>query len=348
MGIYNENIIKFIDNELGENEKMKFMNQVEINNDLAKEFRMHIELNSYMKARFFQEQIENDVYMTEADILAKEVIADYIVNDSHNEEIKEFIRRNTISGEYRDFEIESIEGEIVECGIDKIVSKWINEEKKQRYKGKYDQEILDFINSALKEDNTVQVTKEEFKPTEFKIEKRKGIKKLYYYASAAAAVLIIVFVLWGNIFSGVSNEELFSENYTPLELINNTIVRGEAQKVNESLLTAAAFYKSNEFGKASVKFAELLNNGEKSAEIYLFYGICKIEEGNCKEAIKNFDYVIDNYDFYKVEAEWYKGLCYLRAGKIRKAINQFQKISGIKCNFQDKSNTILEELYKVK
>lgn len=355
MSIYSKDIIKFIDNELNENEKMKFMNHIEINKELSAEYKLHLEIDKYMKSKFLSEEFENDINLCKADNSAKDIIADHIMDDTEDTEIKEYIRNSIVDNKYKDFEIDVIEKEkinviekeIAENGIDKIVTKWIEEETDSKVNKKYNREISDFINSVIKEEDVIKAPKDKPKFDKFKIVSRKRIKRIYYYVSAAAAVLIIVFVLWRNIFSGVSKTELFSENYTPPEFVNNEIIRGETKNIKESLLSAASLYNNKQFSEASLKFEEVIDKGEKKAGIYIYCGICRIEEGNYKEAVKNFDYVINNFDNYRIEAMWYKGLCYLKTDKIIKAINQFEKIAEINCTYQENSKAILEELYKI-
>ena len=78
---------------------------------------------------------------------------------------------------------------------------------------------------------------------------------------------------------------------------------------------------------------------------YLYAGISLMETNNFSEAKKSFQTIINNNDIYYIQqAEWYLGLCYLKAGKTKKAKKQFRKIVSCQGFYENKAKEILNKL----
>ena len=127
-----------------------------------------------------------------------------------------------------------------------------------------------------------------------------------------------------------SNIDLFSQYYNSSNIFDQT--RGGTQ------VEAISKFQEHDYKGAASLFKSLIDNDPNNMSLRFYYGIANIEISDYNTAISVFKYIINQNDNLYIEhAEWYLGLCYLKANNIDEAMYQFMQISQDSTNYHNEN-----------
>ena len=169
------------------------------------------------------------------------------------------------------------------------------------------------------------------------------------WAIAAAVVVLILATGW--IMNRYLNPrtdalELFAENYQSYPMVitiesGEELVRGDSIRLQESELA----YRSGQYPAAYDGFKELVDSGEYGADLYFYFGMAALETNHLQEAETALEKVLaEPGSLFFEAANWYLGLCYLKAEEVEKAVGKFEEIVEGRGSYKDRASDILKKL----
>lgn len=86
-------------------------------------------------------------------------------------------------------------------------------------------------------------------------------------------------------------------------------------------------------------------NETEISSAFFYIGVLNQKSGKYEEAIEKYQTIIDNNNTLLVEqSKWYKGLCYLKMHKNKKALEQFKELSKHSTYYKDYADEIIKKL----
>ena len=148
-------------------------------------------------------------------------------------------------------------------------------------------------------------------------------KKTYLFKkllAAAAMLAVIALVYW--IFSAQQQPaNLYADYYQAYPNVVRPTVRGAtADSLNSTIRQAFDLYEQGRYKDAGSQFEEAYQYNKE--DYALFYAaICRMETGELKEAIQQFNAIPWKTDAYGLKswADWYCALAYLKSGQVKEA-----------------------------
>lgn len=123
----------------------------------------------------------------------------------------------------------------------------------------------------------------------------------------------------------LSNSDLFARYYS-----NAIVDQSRGGEVEEAIIK----FQENDFTKATPLFKSIITKDSSNIAVWFYYGVSNIEISDYDNSIKAFKKIItDSDNLYVEHAEWYLGLCYLKANRTKCAIYEFTKIAADTTNF---------------
>ena len=188
---------------------------------------------------------------------------------------------------------------------------------------------------------------------ETKISKQETTKisvSMKRLVSIAASLVVIATVSYFAISSGtggsMSGDEIFASYYKPYPNIVEGNVRGNVS-LEVTTLSARAYnaYDIADYTKSAELFAELVSL-EKSAANYLYSGISNLATGNLEEAKNHLNVVMNSYDQFQEQAQWYLSMTLLKEGSEQEAIANLGRMALIKSSssFVTNAKSVLSEM----
>lgn len=161
--------------------------------------------------------------------------------------------------------------------------------------------------------------------------------------AAAAAIAVLMITGGALLFTqqrSYTPEKLFSMYYDSDRSIELT------RSGNANIVEAVLKFQQKDFQGASLLFAEILDRDSSNMAVWFYNGISYIETDRIDDAVKAFNYIVDDgNNLYVEHAEWYLGLCYLKNEQIDSAVNEFRNIAVDQNNYHKKeAEKILENL----
>ncbi len=302
-------------------------------------------VSGYMTGGLDLEDVKNDPALSSTRDIVKEMISDYNKNISGKKVNEKFIKdifsgaesENKLSNEIR-----FIKQEIDDKNLNLITSEWVKEwhEKKQKI-GVPDpktEEVRNFvtetINSSVHE--PVKITDDDRKKT-------SGRSLFVRYASLSAAALIGVLLVVRTLLPSSNPERLFNSYYKPFEAIS-PVTRSINNNESVNYSAAIVSYKTGDYQKAAVVFAEELKKDPLAVSSRFFLGLSELAMKNYGESINLLSEVVNDSGEYSKEARWYLGLSYLKTGNEQKAAGCFEYLSKSNGFYKESSEKILSGL----
>jgi tetratricopeptide (TPR) repeat protein len=160
------------------------------------------------------------------------------------------------------------------------------------------------------------------------------------WLQAAAALLIglLAYTFWP---SSVNEQELFATHFEVYPNIIMPTVRGVVE--NDSTVKAQAFraYDQQDYVLAIQLFEKLSVQDEA---VLLYLGNSYLASGQPEKALLLFERVLNNYDVFDEQAEWYVAVTYLKLEEREKAREALQKVVARESSYKAKALLILEKL----
>lgn len=202
----------------------------------------------------------------------------------------------------------------------------------------YKKEIESYIQSdegeAIKK--KLLKVKEDYNTTSEK-EKPKS-HSLYYILSAAAAVIL----LFGVLFTGNSNESLYTDYYQASDLPSFTNRSDQASLLSKG----STAFKEGNLDTSLTSFQEYISTGkEVDPLVYVYTGLIYSEKENLEKAIEQFGFLENAQGLDRSRALWYKALTYLKFDKVAEAKIMLTSILEDPSNYNYKeAKELLEKL----
>jgi tetratricopeptide (TPR) repeat protein len=157
----------------------------------------------------------------------------------------------------------------------------------------------------------------------------------------AAAVLLIgllAYIFWP---ISVDEQELFATHFEPYPNIIMPTVRSVVE--NDSTVKAQAFraYDQQDYVLAIQLFEKLSVQDEA---VLLYLGNSYLASGQPDNALLLFEKVLNNYDVFDEQAEWYVAVTYLKLEEREKAKEALQKVVARESSYKSKAQLILDKL----
>ncbi len=175
------------------------------------------------------------------------------------------------------------------------------------YNTTYKKEIDTYIESeegkALKK--KLLKVKEAYKATSQEEAPTSKTRPLYYILSIAAVVILV----FGLLFTGNSNTDLYTDYYQSSELPSFTSRSDETSLLSKASLA----FKNNDLDTSLSDFKEYLSvSKEIDPLVYVYTGLIHAEKGNLEKAIAQFDLLETSQSLDNSRALWYKALTYIK------------------------------------
>ena len=104
-------------------------------------------------------------------------------------------------------------------------------------------------------------------------------------------------------------------------------------------------YENQDYTAALDLFNQVILSNPGNMAGHFYAGVSLQETGRYRNAIKEYESVIENKDnLFTEQAEWYTGLCYLQTNEDKKAFKQFKKIAQGEGFYQQKAEAILRKM----
>lgn len=157
----------------------------------------------------------------------------------------------------------------------------------------------------------------------------------------AAAVLLIgllVYIFWP---VSVDEQELFATHFEVYPNIIMPTVRGEV--INDSTIKALAFsaYDQKKYEEAAALFSSI---DQKDATVLFYLGNCYLASNQAERALPLFEKVLNEYEVFDEQAEWYIAVSYLKLEERERAKQALEKVVARNSAYKDKAQTILDKL----
>jgi hypothetical protein len=302
-------------------------------------------IGEYMKGWLDIEDVKNDPAFAVANETVKNMITDYNKNISGHKENVKFIRKIFSSEAKTDSlsdELDIIKKEITEHKLNELTSEWVKEwQGKKQMTGESDpkgEEIRNFITGAIN-----SATNEPERIMNTGAIKTSGRRLFARYASLAAAALIGLFILIRTLLPSSDTSKLFNTYYKPFEAVS-PVTRSINSNATDNYGAAIESYRTGNYQKAAIGFAELLQQDQFVVSSQFFLGLSQLAINNYNQAINLLAATANNSGEYGKEARWYLGLAYLKTANKQKAAECFEYLAGTGGFYRERSEKILRRL----
>jgi len=170
-------------------------------------------------------------------------------------------------------------------------------------------------------------------------QKKKLKLRIYTWVAAAASIVLLISIWF--LFSqktAMDNQKLFTQFYKMPSGIEKKL---GVESIEKSIFHAFETYEKKLFAQAFTEFSAI---PDSAMDMRLFKAICLMEIKKENEAIIVFDSLIKENHINRNDAEWYKGLTYLKTGKIIQAKEIFTGISKSSSQYKMMAKKILDEM----
>ncbi len=334
MNNFTEIILNYHSGEMNKTEREEFKRNLNINENLRKEYVFQCKIDKIMKQSLLLEAIENDPELIKAEILALKDIDNYRRSKVENSIKREFsIVEVDTEVELRK-KIAKAEVEMILSGIDDVSEEWVKtfEQKKPSQDDVAAQRIIEFVKQSDPFNEKV---------IQMPVMRRRITRKIGY--QAAAAVLILSLLLIRPLTPSFMSGSVYDQYYEPLEA-NSYRLRGNSNEITGKLQDGVDYYLSKDYTHAELAFKELRKMNDNLPEVLLFSGLNQMGQGKFPEAITIFTDLLNAEEQFVPEAQWYLGLCYIKTGENVKALSIMETLSETEGIYKKKAQLILENL----
>lgn len=334
MNNFTEIILNYHSGEMNKTEREEFKRNLNINENLRKEYVFQCKIDKIMKQSLLLEAIENDPELIKAEILALKDIDNYRRSKLENSIKREFsIVEVDTEVELRK-KIAKAEVEMILSGIDDVSEEWVRnfEHKKPSQDDVVAQRIIEFVKQSDPFNEKV---------IQMPVMRRRLTRKIGY--QVAAAVLILSLLLIRPLTPSFMSSSVYDQYYEPLEA-NSYRLRGNSNEITGKLQDGVDYYLSKDYTHAELAFKELRKMNDNLPEVLLFSGLNQMGQGKFPEAITIFTNLLNAEEQFVPEAQWYLGLCYIKTGENVKALSIMETLSETEGIYKKKAQLILKNL----
>ncbi len=318
-------ITDYIDDYLSDKESTDFLLQIKKDKSLNNDFVLIQDINLMMKGKLISEKIESDINYPEIEKAAKEDILYFSETGKTDKEILNYLAI-AFPGKS-----ESVKNQITEAeqnakhtGINDLTEEWVNEF---------------YLNKEL---NSTEKT---INPENRNREKHINMflkKNIAYIAIAASFALLL---LINNIFERKSkNERIFSEFHQQPEKLTGIQIRNADFNTSISFENAVKLFNSGNYKESYEKFHQTAIKNKNFVQASYYSGLALFEAEKYTEAVNVFTQILNDFDIYHFETEWYLSMAYIKLNKMQKAVPYLKDIASQKNLRQKDAEEILTEI----
>lgn len=156
----------------------------------------------------------------------------------------------------------------------------------------------------------------------------------------ASVILILALALINLLKINTSSDELYNKYYTTYNSPENNT--RSISIPPDSIQIAFNKIDNKEYEEA----LNILNKIKNKDTVAFFYiGVLNQESGKYDQAIEKYQTVINNNNTLFVEqSKWYKGLCYIKMHKNKKALKEFRDLSKSSSYYKPYADEIIKKL----
>lgn len=314
-----EDIDQYVYDQMNKEQKAKFVEELETNNNLANDVQLHNEIG---------------LASTEYDIINLRSSLQNIIQKSTHQS---FSRIEEIEG-YINSELTEHEMDLFEAQLSD--NKELNKEI----------ELVKNINKALQENDIMQLRYKLRNIAENNIRENHSERSFTLKfrprrisISIAAASLIMLMGITGLLSRYSAEDNIYQKFYAKYETTG--IPRSSNTMNNQTLAIALQKFNNKDYESALNLLQEVISKDQNNTVGHFYSGVSFQEIGKYKDAIDEYEVVVTDKDNLFIEqAEWYIGLCYIQTKEDKKAIKQFNKIANNHGFYQQKATAILREM----
>jgi tetratricopeptide (TPR) repeat protein len=157
-------------------------------------------------------------------------------------------------------------------------------------------------------------------------------------AAGISLLAVCAYLLWPRTQEPT---QIFAEHFEPYPNIIMPTVRGVVE--NDSTVKAQAFraYDQQDYVLAIQLFEKLSVQDEA---VLLYLGNSYLASGQPEKALLLFEKVLNNYEVFDEQAEWYVAVTYLKLEEREKAREALQKVVARNSSYKSKAQLILDKL----
>lgn len=163
---------------------------------------------------------------------------------------------------------------------------------------------------------------------------------------AAASLVAILIAIASAVYFYTGEPEtgdLYSMYYQTYDGVMN--VRSGNADLDGMMVNALLKYENREFEPAIALFEKVLEADPDNVASMFYKGIAHMETGEFEKALRSLEGVTEHGNNLFVEnAEWYKGLCYMRLEKTGKAKEHFIRMRDNEGYYSRQAASVLDEL----
>ena len=161
--------------------------------------------------------------------------------------------------------------------------------------------------------------------------------------STVAACMVFLIGISGILSESSTSRDLYQKYYN--KYASGVTVRSASINANKILSEALFKYENQDYTAALDLFNQVILSNPGNMAGHFYAGVSLQETGRYRNAIKEYESVIENKDnLFTEQAEWYTGLCYLQTNEDKKAFKQFKKIAQGEGFYQQKAEAILRKM----
>lgn len=328
-------IIDYKNGNLSDMEMLKFKDELANDKHLKFELNLLNSVDRAMRAKFDIDDVNADIALENIDNESRKAVEEYGKESAKRSEIKSFISEALMTDEER--EINQIEKEINEKGVDQITASWVDEWNNSQtgFSSIKHKEVTQFVKSSI-----IQKAETEIGPENPKISWYKTT--LTRTISISAAATLALFFVVRSFIAPTSPQNLFETNYKPYQAFTSVTRSDDNNTVNYN--QAIVNYRQGNYELAAIEFELLMKSDTFNVAPYFFAGLSQIELGNYNKAIELLnEVVVKNRDF-STEARWYLGLTYLKTGDTLKSITYFTDLKENSSYYKNQATNLLKKL----
>lgn len=157
-------------------------------------------------------------------------------------------------------------------------------------------------------------------------------------AAGISLLAVCAYLLWPRT---QESAQLFAEYFEPYPNIIMPTVRGVVE--NDSTVKAQAYraYDQQNYAEA-IRLFEAVQ--QKDEGVLLYLGNSYLASGQPEKALPLLEKVLNNYDAFDEQAEWYVAVSYLKLEERDKAREALKKVVARESSYKSKAQLILEKL----
>ncbi len=165
------------------------------------------------------------------------------------------------------------------------------------------------------------------------------IREYRRHLVAACITLIVAVIAIVQFTNKPTSQQLFTRYFEPYP---DVLTSRDAADLGPKLLEAMALYNRQEYEEASVLFEQVVEAGNVSDLVFLYYGVNELARGDGETANHSLNQV--GSSILEHDVGWYQVLAQLKMGNEEKAKRELRGLLEAEFKYSTKAGELLEQL----